>query len=141
MSDPFISVTCAECGCSFGVRHSLNEWFRADARRWFFCPHGHQQHYTNADNDLEKVRRERDRIKQQNAMLAQEAAEAAEREKAARRQAAAFRGVATRMKNRVKAGVCPCCNRTFSDLARHMAHKHPDMEKQIGLTVIEGGAA
>ena len=31
----------------------------------------------------------------------------------------------TRVKNRVSRGVCPNCNRTFKDLARHMASKHP----------------
>jgi hypothetical protein len=25
--------------------------------------------------------------------------------------------------------VCPCCNRTFSNLQRHMAHKHPQFAK------------
>lgn len=25
------------------------------------------------------------------------------------------------------AGVCPCCNRTFSQLSRHMQSKHPDV--------------
>lgn len=31
----------------------------------------------------------------------------------------------TRLKNRVGKGVCPCCNRTFLDLQRHMQLKHP----------------
>ena len=26
-----------------------------------------------------------------------------------------------------KAGTCPCCNRTFTNLARHMASKHKDV--------------
>lgn len=28
---------------------------------------------------------------------------------------------------RIGAGICPCCNRTFSQLARHMQSKHPDV--------------
>ena len=32
----------------------------------------------------------------------------------------------TRIKNRIAAGVCPCCNRTFQNLAKHMAGQHPD---------------
>jgi Asp-tRNA(Asn)/Glu-tRNA(Gln) amidotransferase A subunit family amidase len=31
-----------------------------------------------------------------------------------------------RIRDRVGAGVCPCCNRTFKQLARHMQAKHPD---------------
>lgn len=38
----------------------------------------------------------------------------------------AARGQVTRLKNRAAAGVCPCCNRTFHQLVRHMAAKHPD---------------
>lgn len=47
---------------------------------------------------------------------------------AVKRSAAAYKGAATRLKNRAKAGVCPCCNRTFQNLARHMASQHPDHE-------------
>lgn len=32
----------------------------------------------------------------------------------------------TRLKNRAKAGVCPCCNRTFKQLAAHMKTQHPN---------------
>jgi hypothetical protein len=35
-------------------------------------------------------------------------------------------GQVTRIKNRVKNGVCICCNRSFSDLHQHMLTKHPD---------------
>lgn len=31
---------------------------------------------------------------------------------------------------------CPCCNRTFQNLQRHMTSKHPDY---VSLDVIEGG--
>ena len=32
----------------------------------------------------------------------------------------------TRLKNRVGKGVCPCCNRSFANLKRHMASQHPE---------------
>lgn len=31
-----------------------------------------------------------------------------------------------RLKKRIKNGVCPCCHRTVSQLARHMKTKHPE---------------
>ena len=31
-----------------------------------------------------------------------------------------------RIEKRIHAGVCPCCNRSFPNLQRHMAAKHPD---------------
>lgn len=42
------------------------------------------------------------------------------------RQLAAQKGVTTRIKNRIGNGVCPCCKRTFTNLARHMKGQHPD---------------
>lgn len=99
----------------------------------FHCPNGHAQHYTAEKSEREQLRRERDRLKYDAARLEDEAREAREEADAARRSAAAMKGVATRMKNRVKHGVCPCCNRTFADLARHMATKHPDIDNIIPL--------
>lgn len=36
------------------------------------------------------------------------------------------KGAHQRTKNRVAKGVCPCCNRSFTNLAKHMAGQHPD---------------
>ncbi|WP_165394478.1 helix-turn-helix domain-containing protein [Pseudoxanthomonas winnipegensis] len=47
------------------------------------------------------------------------------------------------MRQRVMNGVCPCCNRTFENLRRHMHDKHPEfgqpetlaaLRKAFGLT-------
>lgn len=133
MIDPMISVTCCNCGCLFGMAQSLNSWFRADADRWFYCPRGHKQHYSNENNDLEKLRLERNRLKQGQAQLYDQIRDEQLGREAAERRARAMKGVATRMKNRVKRGVCPCCNRTFADLARHMAGQHPDFDNVVVL--------
>lgn len=42
----------------------------------------------------------------------------------------AQKGVNTRLKNRVSKGVCPCCNRYFKNLHRHMENKHPGYRKK-----------
>lgn len=41
----------------------------------------------------------------------------------------ATKGHLTRQKKRTAAGVCPCCNRSFKALQRHMKSKHPDYAK------------
>lgn len=57
----------------------------------------------------------------------------AERERSWRkdteRRLSATRGVVTRIKNRVSNGVCPCCNRHFRNLYKHMESKHPNYVK------------
>jgi hypothetical protein len=38
-----------------------------------------------------------------------------------------------RLKKRSAAGVCPCCNRTFKELANHMKSKHAQFRQLQGL--------
>ncbi len=35
-------------------------------------------------------------------------------------------------RERIVSGVCPCCNRTFQNLARHIAGQHPDFAEPAG---------
>lgn len=42
-----------------------------------------------------------------------------------------MKGALTKVKNRISKGVCPCCNRTFADLQRHMTTKHPKYASEI----------
>jgi hypothetical protein len=99
---------------------------RHSAEISFWCPYGHRQHFAPGDTEEQKLRRERDRLKQQIA----EKDDAISRERdlraTAERRVSAQRGVVTRLRNRAAKGVCPCCNRSFENLRRHMTTKHPD---------------
>lgn len=83
----------------------------------FYCCNGHSQHFTG-ETEADKLRRQ---LAQKDAELAAKANQL----KLADRQVAAARGAVTKIKNRVGNGVCPCCNRTFQNLMRHMKTKHP----------------
>lgn len=72
------------------------------------------------------LRRERDRLKQEQARLVEVANEAQRQQAAAERRAAAARGQVTKLKRSATAGVCPCCSHGFPNLARHIAAKHPE---------------
>ncbi len=119
-------LNCCACKTPMWLPAPLQTSARASDRIMFYCAYGHQQHYPKDESEADKLRRERDRLAQQIAQRDDElVAERLARE-AAERSASAYRGQVTRVKNRVGNGVCPCCNRTFSDLARHMHSKHPD---------------
>jgi DNA repair exonuclease SbcCD ATPase subunit len=77
------------------------------------------------ESDETKLRRERDRLTQRLAEKDDELRRQRERVEAAERRGAAARGQVTKIKNRIGHGVCPCCNRTFENLHRHMASQHP----------------
>lgn len=93
----------------------------------FFCRWGHGQVFAAGKTEAEVAREERDeerrrreRLEQENARLAFEANESAEAARKAEAETA-------RLKKRAGAGICPCCNRTFTQLARHMQAKHPEI--------------
>lgn len=120
MDKPFAEIDCCKCGVVFWVPARLNAARRKDGGT-FYCPNGHAQHYTETDAD--RFRRERDRLQQK-------ISEMQDRADKKDRQVAAYRGQITKLKNRASKGVCPCCNRSFQNLRRHMESQHPDFEKE-----------
>jgi hypothetical protein len=117
---------CCRCKCEVWIPTTLYTAARHSPDIWFYCSYGHKQHYSEGESEATKLRRERDRLAQQIAEKNDEITRQRELREGTERQLSATRGVVTRIKNRVGHGVCPCCNRTFGDLARHMASKHAD---------------
>lgn len=119
----FIEIVCGGCGVVFGMTPEFQKLRRKD-HKTFWCPSGCGRVY-NGPSEEEKLRKQLETQRQQNAMFADDARAARERADAAERRAAAARGQVTKLKRRAAAGLCPCCNRTFENLARHMAGQHP----------------
>lgn len=125
----FHVVSCYSCGNPFGITESLYRRAVTDATGCVYCP-ACSKGTIWRESEAEK------RIKDLEKKLAWEAAEvtrqkeAREREKIAKEAAEASlrstKGVVTKLKTRANHGVCPCCNRTFKQLASHMAIKHPN---------------
>ena len=109
--------TCAGCGIGF----AMPAWLMKRARETgelFYCPRGCSMSYTKSE-----VQRLREKLDAQTKTATLMAARAHAAEMAEQKAQTEIR----RMKKRASAGVCPCCNRTFQQLARHMKTKHPDM--------------
>lgn len=124
--------TCFKCGIAFGMPADYQRRRREDHAS-FCCPSGHWQHYAG-ESETEQLRAK--------LALANSSADqfsrwyTAEHEKVEkeRRRLRAAKGQMTKLKKRIANGMCPCCNRTFRDLQRHMVSKHPDYP----VTVVEG---
>lgn len=122
-------MNCCICHCDMWLPPALDEAARRSRGPngiQFFCAYGHRQHYSLGENEETKLRRERDRLKQQLAEKDDEISRQRGLREDTERRLSAQRGVVTRIKNRIGHGVCPCCNRTFENLARHMTSKHPE---------------
>lgn len=127
----FINIRCCQCSELFGMTPETYKTAKARGEEFtFYCPHGHGQVLTKGETEAEKLRREVNRLKQNAAYLEDARRRATDEASLERRRAAAARGQVTKLKKRAAAGVCPCCNRTFHDLARHMAGQHPEFLAQ-----------
>lgn len=120
---------CCNCKCEVWIPDALYEAAQrsrgANGIR-FYCAYGHSQYFCIGESEEQKLRRERDRLTQRVAEKDDEIKRQRDLREATERQLSAQRGIVTRIKNRVGKGVCPCCNRFFSNLSRHMSGEHPD---------------
>lgn len=119
-----LTVVECTCGLMYAIPESLHNQLDAKReRRSVYCPLGHQWHYVGK-SDAEKVRELQDRLAAERAQHDQERA-------TLKAQATRAKNAKARLEKRAAAGVCPCCNRTFQQLARHMKTKHPDYVEQV----------
>jgi len=118
-----VTVICcySGCGITFGMTKTFNRLRRND-HRWWCCPNGHQQQYSGK-NEEEKLRGE---LKRKQAELQREQLRALEAEGLAKQKDQLYK----RLRHRVIHGVCPCCTRTFENVARHMADMHPEFGRE-----------
>lgn len=116
---------CITCG----VVYTIPEVMISQQRKhggYHSCPSGHRQGWDKDGCQFAKLERERDRLKQQIAERDDAIAEQKRMREAVERQAAVAKGQVTQLKKRAAAGLCPCCNRHFTNLERHIASKHKD---------------
>jgi len=122
VTETIVVETCCECGITFGMTQGYYDLRQRDGES-FHCPNGHRQFYTNSEKKkMADIKKELQRT-QENMQFWHDQAE----EKA--RSLSATRGQITKIKNRVAKGICPCCNRQFTNLHDHMETKHPNYGK------------
>lgn len=113
------AIDCGSCGATF----ALNAKFLENARRskgGYTCPYcrtgwGWQK------SEAEKLR---EQLEEKQSELTRARCETIN-ERRLKETADSLAAESARKLARVTNGVCPCCNRTFKNLARHMATKHP----------------
>jgi hypothetical protein len=115
--------------CWCGITHAIPSDLKAKQRRdWqdgrqqtnIYCPLGHS-YIISGESPLAAEQRRRERAERRAA------AERDLREDTERRLRAQ-KGATTRARKRHAAALCPCCNRSFVQLRRHLATKHPDYD-------------
>jgi hypothetical protein len=108
--------TCASCGITFAVpSHWLKN--KQSTGEGFCCPNGDRLSFAKGTETMlrEKLQSEQERYRQLELQLTN-----------AQDQLQATTQELQKHKKRVANGVCPCCNRSFTQLQRHMKTKHPE---------------
>lgn len=125
-----IVENCIECGIVHAIPRELRTRYQERGGFWM-CPNGHSQGWkeSNSQSATDKLRAELESAKNTNRYYAQRTNELHEQKEGYKRRLAATKGTVTKLKNRAANGVCPCCNRTFQNVQRHMTTKHPDFSK------------
>lgn len=110
------------CGMHHAVPRQLRDHMNAQhengqKQTGIYCPLGHVWIFSGTPAvDKERKRRE---AAEARAQAIQDQLDAAERAHSA------TKGQLTKARKRIGKGVCPCCNRHFVNVERHMSTQHP----------------
>ena len=125
----FISP-CWKCKCEVWLPTPLYKAAKHSSRIVFCCAYGHEAVFTEEETEADKLRRERDRLKQ-DAARKDENIEFLQRSVfKLKEEAAAAKLDTVRARKRALMGTCPCCHRTFRQMALHMRNKHPEFKAE-----------
>jgi ssDNA-binding Zn-finger/Zn-ribbon topoisomerase 1 len=107
---------CPVCYVHYAVPEMMMNRKRENGGDWY-CPNGHGLAFTKtkADKLAEELAKEKEHTQYWM-----------NRKNEIDRELTAKKGELTKLKKRVTHGVCPCCNRSFVNLQRHMKTKHPE---------------
>jgi len=120
----FKVIECASCNIPFAVSEEYERRLR-ESHDPFYCPRGHCISF-GGESETERLKRHLV-ISQRKVQQAKDDATFHEtRRRAVEKSLVATRVVVTRTQNRLKHGLCPCCNRTFVELQKHMRSQHPE---------------
>jgi hypothetical protein len=119
-------LECWSCGIPFGISSGFKEAATVN-HMTFFCPRGCRLAF--GESQLDVLRKE----KEKSALVFQAQINEANHarlvaEKKAKKAVADKR----KLERRIAHGVCPCCNKTFADIANHMITEHKDYRLPAG---------
>lgn len=128
-----VTVVCCSCGIPFGMPERFRKKLM-ETQEGFYCPAGHGQSYSKSTAEIlkEQLQGEKEARQKEKDLLQNAASKAQELAKSWHvewesqvKQKEKIAAKLMRTEKRIANGVCPCCNRTFKDLAEHMKTQHP----------------
>lgn len=125
------SVSCGECGGTYAIAERYRRKAEEEGTSWTcpYCKVGWGYRNAGTNEKLKKQLVASQAAHDQTAARLKNSRKETEHEAA---RARGFKGAHAKLKKRVGSGVCPCCKRTFKQLARHMEDNHPEWAGKEG---------
>lgn len=122
----YVLVDCGKDGCSqsFAMSRRFYDETKRTGHTWY-CPSGHPRAWRGKSTE-QKLRE-----------AEAQATHLTDQLQASAHEAERLRQALLRDRHRFSNGVCPCCNRSFENVARHIRGQHPDYD----ISRVEGAAA
>jgi len=121
------SIDCGGCGGTYAISEKYRAIKYQEGGAWN-CPYCQIGWGYGNNGENAKLKKELELERKRKEWAQQDAAKEREAKEAAQRREIGQRAAKTRLRNRVKNGVCPCCTRSFTNLREHLATKHPDFQ-------------
>jgi hypothetical protein len=119
------TVCCFKCHATFCITKDAKRELK-ETHEIFWCPYCGKSQYFPHKSENEELKEVLERYRKK--LVGERARHdqtKADRDYEKRRRAS-MQGVVTRTKKRIGKGICPCCNRYFKNLHRHMTNQHPE---------------
>jgi hypothetical protein len=124
-----LTVIQCKCGGVYAIHERFREQKHIEGAGWNcpYCQTGWGYFGETALAKEQRLRKEaEDRLLRERARADQDKARLKEQRDYAKAQTRAQKAAKTKLKKRIAAGMCPCCQRPFANLMRHMQNQHPD---------------
>lgn len=115
--------TCPVCSVRYAAPEVMFNRIYENGGSWY-CPNGHNLVF--GQSKIDQLTKQLEQYKENTNFWRERTSEERKRADQKDHVIRAQKAAKTRMKNRIHNGVCPCCNRTFQNLARHMEGQHPE---------------
>lgn len=117
----WVVVRCGACDTRFKISKELHDDLVRTKQTWH-CPVGHVRIFRDGDERDRKIQQLQNELESANSRAARQESQIRSLKITKGKVEAKLR----RTETRIHAGVCPHCNRTFQNVARHMRTKHPE---------------
>lgn len=123
-----VHIQCGSCQFHFGMDERWQQKCQADHSLGFYCPKCGGHLFYQGDTEAQKLKQQLEAKQRELTWQEERTAKLGRSLQYQKNVARGQKAAKTRALNRIKNGVCPCCNRTFVDLRWHMESKHPDFK-------------